>query len=427
MDSKEIVYYYALQLYMNDIRLDAEGDEDASNQPQKGRSVSRANTRLPYGLCQAAGIDVPKGATPKDAWGLLEGKTGITAKEVYHKIKEEKSVGSFKERIKSGVKKFKGKVEKFADTHMYHGLMKSPAGKKLGRAIQRVYNETESSDPYARELMGRMGELFEQSGEEFPVRVGTRSTSAALSSFIHERSGQRISGVSFPGLTRDEDARITTATYTHEMSHAIDHALQDMGEPSWDNTKLCDAIVQARKKIHSGSMSDAIKNVFADFKSKFEEVSDRQKKEISDKEKELNLKYYGHEDGFNANGKSYFSFSSAVHKERAKELKDFYSKSKIRWNCERRKCRGDDGSTSLQDLYDAISAGGLRSSGTVKYGHSESYFNRDRESVPTEVFAEFMTLAMCYPKEYRMFRDDQPELCAALEEHTKGIVDKWLS
>ena len=426
MNAKEIVYYYALQLYMNGVRLDAdEGESENLNQPKKGHGGT-PGTRLPYGLCQAAGIDVPKGATPRDAWDLLASK-GIVPDDVYRTLRTEKSVKSVKEKIKSGTTTFKGKVEKFSDDHMYHGLMKTPMGKKLGRAIQRVYNETESSDPYARELVGRMGELFEQSGENFPVKVGTRSTEAALGSYIRDRFGQRIVEVSFPSLTRDEDARISTAKFTHEMAHAIDHALQDMGEPSWENKKLCDAINQAQKKINSGSIGEPVKKVFADFNSKLQEVSDRQKKEISDKEKELNLKYYGHEGGWSATGKGFFAFPDSAHRERAKELKAFYSKSKIRWDCDRRKANGDDGCSALQGLYDAISSGRLRSSGVVKYGHSERYYDGDRENAPTEVFADFMALAMCYPKEYKLFKDDQPELCAALEEYTKGIVDKWLS
>ena len=97
MKQKEVLYYY--RQYLNMIRFDAEGDEGGEQQNNKPKH-SGAGTRLPYGLCKAAGIDVPDGTTPKGAWELLEGKTGITAKDVYKHIKDKKTVKSAVKAIK---------------------------------------------------------------------------------------------------------------------------------------------------------------------------------------------------------------------------------------------------------------------------------------------------------------------------------------
>ena len=45
---------------------------------ETGDKNGHGNTRLPYGLCQAAGINT-EGMTPADAWAALEDTTGIKA------------------------------------------------------------------------------------------------------------------------------------------------------------------------------------------------------------------------------------------------------------------------------------------------------------------------------------------------------------
>ena len=86
MNTKELLYYYALHLAMKGVRFDAEGDEE--EEQSGGGKKSGAGTRLPYGLAKGQGIDIPNGTTPHEAWEILEGKTGVKAKDVYSKIKE---------------------------------------------------------------------------------------------------------------------------------------------------------------------------------------------------------------------------------------------------------------------------------------------------------------------------------------------------
>ena len=44
-----------------------------------------ASQRLAFGLCKKYGINLPKGATPKDAWEALKDKTGKSAQDFYAK------------------------------------------------------------------------------------------------------------------------------------------------------------------------------------------------------------------------------------------------------------------------------------------------------------------------------------------------------
>ena len=39
--------------------------------------------KLPYGLCKKYGIELPEGATPRDAWNALKDKKGITPESAY--------------------------------------------------------------------------------------------------------------------------------------------------------------------------------------------------------------------------------------------------------------------------------------------------------------------------------------------------------
>ncbi|MCD8208088.1 MAG: hypothetical protein LUD72_09140, partial [Bacteroidales bacterium] len=80
------------------LHMDAEGDED-----ERGRGGSRGNTRLPYGLCMAFGIKLPKGATPKQAWDALQGK-GVDADEVYAALEKDGTIDKYVEEKKGNTK-----------------------------------------------------------------------------------------------------------------------------------------------------------------------------------------------------------------------------------------------------------------------------------------------------------------------------------
>lgn len=49
---------------------------------------SHGNTRLPFGLCERYGIQLPNGATPRDAWDALKGKTGLTPDDFYRDLRQ---------------------------------------------------------------------------------------------------------------------------------------------------------------------------------------------------------------------------------------------------------------------------------------------------------------------------------------------------
>lgn len=97
-------------------RLDERGvrmDYEVGNFPgdEAGDKVGKhggASTRLPYGLCKAAGIDTT-GMTPSEAWAALAGETGIKPKDAYKELEKK---GSAKDLAKEAKEKAKEVPEK---------------------------------------------------------------------------------------------------------------------------------------------------------------------------------------------------------------------------------------------------------------------------------------------------------------------------
>lgn len=78
------------------LNLDAEEDpEDEDDDPEEEKKgFGGKNTRLPFGLCKRFGIDLPDGATPRDAWDALSGK-GVSAREAYTYLQKHGSMEGF--------------------------------------------------------------------------------------------------------------------------------------------------------------------------------------------------------------------------------------------------------------------------------------------------------------------------------------------
>lgn len=78
------------RLAKRNVRLDFEvGVFPPDEAGDKG--TFHGNTRLPYGLCKAAGIDTT-GMTPSEAWAALRGETGITPKKAFKELEEHGTV-----------------------------------------------------------------------------------------------------------------------------------------------------------------------------------------------------------------------------------------------------------------------------------------------------------------------------------------------
>lgn len=160
-------YYRQNASYGEIIQGDGENSE-------KQEPVNHGNTRLPFGLCQRYGIQLPDRATPRQAWDALKGK-GITPTKAYSELEnggyqsekrskgnadsndsqgnEERNKGSYStdHMTEQGRRKFDDFQSRTSGKHMLHeeALILSPDGstvlEKRGKDRQVSFTLREAS------------------------------------------------------------------------------------------------------------------------------------------------------------------------------------------------------------------------------------------------------------------------------------------
>ncbi|MCD8201928.1 MAG: hypothetical protein LUD47_07680 [Clostridia bacterium] len=75
------------------------GDAEDEDEPKKKKGGGHGNNRLPYGLCEEFGIDLPAGTSPRAAWEALKGE-GITPDEAYGSLKKYKNISNYKHKVR---------------------------------------------------------------------------------------------------------------------------------------------------------------------------------------------------------------------------------------------------------------------------------------------------------------------------------------
>ena len=118
--------------------MDFEVGDFAPDEPgDGGKKSSAGSTRLPYGLCKAAGIDTT-GMTPSEAWAALSGETGISPKEAYKELEEKGTAKDLAKEAKEKAKEAKEEVpeeEKLVGTGDFEKEKKSDAADRFKAAI----------------------------------------------------------------------------------------------------------------------------------------------------------------------------------------------------------------------------------------------------------------------------------------------------
>lgn len=206
MEKDELRYYYSLQLLMNGYRLD--GDDDSGE--SKAKKSKGGNIGLPYGLCQAVGIKVPEGASPKEAWDLLSEK-GIEPKQVYSSLKE----GKKDKDIVSGSEKKEEKSEPFtvsnkkgfSDLPKYHG-------DNAGLELEKGYS-FEKGLSVAKKIESALKHGFGKTNVKLmkPGSKGSMSNHISKKgdlSFNRERLHQAIIGKHLDGISKPSGQPIYT-------------------------------------------------------------------------------------------------------------------------------------------------------------------------------------------------------------------------
>lgn len=213
-------------------------------------------------------------------------------------------------------------------------------------------------------------------------------------SFVRDRYTNDIIA---PKLTNKDNPTGSIQVMLHENWHAIDYAKANNG-------KFLSNMSENLKKVvynDDNKIGKDVSKLFEDFNKQCGDIANKVSKDNHYLFDEINKKW--------SDGKysSYRSYTSAWSKARSK-IKDMI-------DYEERNLMGG-GVNNLQDIYDSLSAGYFRDSGTVKYGHGRKYFRKGGvDSQVREIVANYGALSMTRPDLIAMLKADKPQLVKELE------------
>lgn len=182
------------------------------------KGASHGNTRLPFGLCKAAGIDTT-GMTPSDAWDALAGKTGVKASEAYASLKKEGNATKISKTVEKAAKKKKKKPvdeEEVAGTEEFEYPVVPAPEKEIPAltpssfksAISAMSPHSKSVSEFAKEIEEKImprvkegqsvsagGHTYYCNGHGFETENGEERTRGfvAYRLALHSKSGKSLS------------------------------------------------------------------------------------------------------------------------------------------------------------------------------------------------------------------------------------------
>lgn len=411
MNDKELQYYYNLQLVMAGVRNDSDDEE---NEP-KSSSVKRGGGRygLPYGLCKSVNIDVPKGATPSDAWDLLIGKTGINPKEAYNTLKEEGKADKIVDKIKSvspGGNKKSVKVN-IGSEHFPAFLKDKKAGADTISHFVKFVNSNKDAHADATKLYSNFGNVVKRLHDYQSIKSSYATEDLQSGHVSYYAFSGDIVEVKVSKINKTDSGELLkykVATMCHEYGHVIDMAMGTKLKSfhiTSDYKELDDAI-----KDEGYGISDSLRSKFEDARAKTDELMKPVQKDYEDKVKEYSKKFNEAVKGISYWSMKYDEAENEFKKNKKKALKEYkYEHDRIYG------ITPSAGVSALEGFFDALSKGKYRDEKVVRFGHSLKYYNDDDGNGKKEMFADYLALKMCYPEEYAILKKEKPKICDAFD------------
>ncbi|MDE6586149.1 MAG: hypothetical protein K2K80_05675 [Clostridia bacterium] len=362
----------------------ADGKEDGEGEAS---SVNHGNTRLPFGLCERYGINLPSKATPRDAWNALKGK-GITPEQVYVELDKKANSAS---------------ADKNSDA---------------SASIERMVSDSRVvySKRFTKERM--LSEINAGNAEMRDVTVSLfNDDSFGYNS--NERDTAYFPGFNKVCIRKSEEGGTENSPYTkggtfyHETWHAID---DNYGE----RTRLSSDYVLSTGKTFNDTVKDECvtvnwTEVQQDISREIDDyyanqgldrqriISDYQKmkQRAEEIQKEVQIQSGNWFEGYVARG------DFEKQKENIKLKKDYSTVSEIPKTIQR--TWGD-----LSDIYCGYTKG---KHDLVKMGHTKSYWIKGGSSMRgIEAFAECASAKATNPEGWKVLKKYMPNLTAGFEE-----------
>lgn len=201
-------------------------------------------------------------------------------------------------------------------------------------------------------------------------------------------------------------------TTLHEQMHLIDMLLKSNPTKSGAYFGETFAPLQTAFKNTSSDIGKDIKKLFNDARVEYDAIIKQAKQVFDDEHNQIKAKYLPN--GTFGAGADYKTYTKEFNKIKKKyyETVDY----------EQRNALGG-GIGQLEDIYDALSGGMHRDSGTVKYGHGSKYYSTTGKRI-NEIVANYASLSVTRPDLIDMLKKDKPELAKALDEMLEEMVKK---
>lgn len=278
-------------------------------------------------------------------------------------------------------------------------------GKNTQKLIDYI-NGIDGADPNALKLYASTGKLENLTANGIPFKI---SHASGHSVQIRSRavSGDIVDVKYVVPKFKGDNIAGQVNTTLHEQMHLLDFfgRADEKKSSKWfsvSNTKLVDTF-----KATKADMSDDIAELFAKHNAEYTAVRNRITQKYDDKFEKAADEYREALVTYKDYRKNY----NKIRKELIEEL-DY-------------ECRNimGGGIGNLQDIYDALSSGTYRASGTVIYGHGQQYYARVSSQIH-ETVANYVSLSVTRPDLIDMLRADKPELCEALDEMVVELIKK---
>lgn len=288
----------------------------------------------------------------------------------------------------------------------YPDIFTTGAEKKNTQKLIDYINGLEGADPNALRLYASTGKLENLTSNGIGFKISHASGNSVQ--MTSRRSTGQLVEVKYtvPKFKGDNIAGQVNTTL-HEQMHLIDlFGREDVTKGSKWFSSQNKALVDTFKNTDA-KMSDEIAELFKKHKAEYAVTRDRVTKKYTAKFDNAANEYREAQVTYSQYKKNY----NKLRKEMTQEL-DY-------------ECRNimGGGVNNLQDIYDALSSGTYRANGTVIYGHGQQYYSSVTSQIH-ETVANYVSLSVTRPDLVDMLRKDKPDLCEALDNMVKELLEK---
>lgn len=365
-------------------------DIDIAEKDNERRS---GNVGLPFGLCKKYGIDLPNGATPRQAWEALKKEKGITPQQAYDSLKADNKQ---KESVVN---------KKFSEDNDEKGV--SEVNKML-QEKERFNSKTFTKDRVKKNLDYGTPEMKSQTSilfneDSFGYSDASRETCYNYG-FNAVTIRMKMDGEG------EKSAYSPGAVFYHETWHAID---ANYGEEKGPFKALSNTY-----KVSSGKTLQQTLTEEANDKEKWKQAKAEvldfilKEKRAAGEDVDTPIKEFKEIRDRAAGKKDYWERMNILFSREYEQKKKAYEDA-IFPTPKAQRIYGD-----LSDIYSGTTG---KPEGLAGMGHDKKYWKDDPSHRGKEAFAEIASAKACSSESYNILKKYMPETVKAFEEIYLGL------